>query len=264
MNQLFNSETLLHYDEKILAESKKRLAKLPTATICARKIKGHYRYSIRSKDSDGKYYETYLPNSRTTFIKECCEAQYLRKIIPILECEIKTLQKFGKHYQPEKKNEVYEKLPAGIKQNVTPVCRSNKEICQQWEYEKFDGNTYPNRAEGQYVTKKGESVRSRIELIVADILFDLGIPYRYENKLNLQTGAIYPDFTILHPKTLEIYYIEIFGMMDNPEYEQTAFSKISKYVSSGKYANLIMFFDHKYAPISPASIKQVLAEKFLS
>lgn len=264
MNPLFNLDTLIQYDEKILSESKNRLNKLPKANICARKIKGHYRYSLRSKDTDGKYHETYLPNSRKTFIKDCCEAYYLRKVIPALEREIKTLKTYGKHYQPQKKIEAYENLPAGIKQNVNPICKSNKEICQQWESAKFDGNTFPNKNEGQYITKKGESVRSRIELIVADILFDLGIPYRYENKLNLQTGAIYPDFTILHPKSLEIYYIEIFGMMDNPEYEQAAFSKISKYVSSGKYANLIMFFDHKYAPISPASIKQVLAEKFLA
>ena len=107
-------------------------------------------------------------------------------------------------------------------------------------------------------------MRSRIELIVADMLYDLGISYRYECGLNLPTGCIYPDFTILHPETLELYYVEIFGMMDNPEYERNAFGKIAKYAASDVYAQLLMFFDHKNAPLSPENIKKTFKRTFLN
>ena len=56
------------------------------------------------------------------------------------------------------------------------------------------------------------------ETIIDKLLFDAGIPFRYEDKLVLGDNTIYPDFTVRHPRTAEYYYWEHFGLLDEPKY----------------------------------------------
>ena len=61
-------------------------------------------------------------------------------------------------------------------------------------------------------------VRSKSEVIIADILYKLGIPYVYEKKLKTREGAVYPDFTVRHPYEGNTYYLEHAGMLDKADY----------------------------------------------
>lgn len=59
----------------------------------------------------------------------------------------------------------------------------------------FERNKYEEKL--IHKTKLGEMVRSKLEGIIANILFDYGITdYRYENALKLNRITIHPDFTI--------------------------------------------------------------------
>ena len=249
------------YEDKIV-KLKTYLEKLPQEHIYTHKRKNKYIYCLRSRDAQGKLHEKYLTTEQGKYIKECCEQFYVRKLIFAIEKELNALRIFAEKYKPNEKFAAWEKLPEAYKQFIKPLFKSNEQICLEWEKASFEGNTFPLVEGARYITKKGECVRSRIELIVANILYDLKIPYRYECKLMLPSGAVWPDFTIMNPKTLEVYYLEIFGMMDNPEYEMSAFKKIAKYAASEYYSNLIMFFDHKNAPISPEDIKRTLEKLF--
>ena len=249
--------------EREIVEIRRRLKDLPACRICARKMNGHYRFFVRSRDCDGIAHEKYVPSGEADFIRSCCEEKYLRKLLPVLEKELSALRAFEKNYDPYAKYEVWDRLPDAYKQYAEKRFADKKEICSDWEYAEFESNPYPISGGAQYVTKKGETVRSRIELIAANMLYDYGIPYRYECGLELASGCVYPDFTIMHPDTLELYYMEIFGLMDNPEYERAAFSKIAKYAASDKYSHLIMVFDHKNAPIYSSNIESILVNTFL-
>ena len=58
-----------------------------------------------------------------------------------------------------------------------------------------------------YPTKKDENVRSKSEVMIADMYYELGIPYRYEAQLLLKNGKKkYPDFTLLKTKTRQIVF----------------------------------------------------------
>ena len=71
----------------------------------------------------------------------------------------------------------------------------------------------------EYVTDNGEHVRSKSEVLIADRLKKLGIPYRYECELVLKDGRkIYPDFTILNIRKRRILYYEHLGKMEDPAY----------------------------------------------
>lgn len=51
--------------------------------------------------------------------------------------------------------------------------------------------------------------------------------------IQIQNVSIYPDFTIRHPVTGEVYYWEHFGMMDNENYAHNVYSKLQLYQSAG-------------------------------
>ena len=57
--------------------------------------------------------------------------------------------------------------------------------------------------------------------------------FRYECLLQIQNVSVYPDFTIRHPVTGEVYYWEHFGMMDNENYAHNVYSKLQLYQSVG-------------------------------
>ena len=56
----------------------------------------------------------------------------------------------------------------------------------------------------------GYKVRSKSESMICTYLSINKIPFRYECALTLGNKVYYPDFTIRHPKTAEIYYWEHF------------------------------------------------------
>ena len=69
-------------------------------------------------------------------------------------------------------------------------------------------------------TKRGDLVRSKSEVIIANELFDQGIErYEYEAPLPLPDGKTrYPDFTVVDDDTGARYYWEHLGLLSNPDY----------------------------------------------
>lgn len=92
------------------------------------------------------------------------------------------------------------------------------------------------------------------------------IPFRYECALQLGELTIYPDFTIRHPKTGQIYYWEHFGMMDHPAYSINVASKLDLYISHGiiPSIHLITTYETKDNPLSFEVISKLISHYFLS
>ncbi|MEI4828659.1 hypothetical protein WAX78_04240 [Bacillus sp. FJAT-53711] len=79
-----------------------------------------------------------------------------------------------------------------------------------------------------YATQKGDYVRSKSEVIIANMLFASGIEYDYEKELIISNGKkIYPDFTLY--KNDEIYYLEHVGMLHNQQYAERWLTKKNLY-----------------------------------
>ena len=82
-------------------------------------------------------------------------------------------------------------------------------------------------------TARGEAVRSKSEVIIADLLHAKGIDYRYEEPLERNGITKYPDFTIEDDDTGETYYWEHLGMLGNPIYQQRWNEKLAWLESQG-------------------------------
>ncbi len=82
-------------------------------------------------------------------------------------------------------------------------------------------------------TSKGEAVRSKSEVIIADRLSHYNVSYTYEKALTIDDVTKYPDFTIEDEESGQTYYWEHLGMLQNEEYEKRWKEKLAWYKSNG-------------------------------
>lgn len=83
-------------------------------------------------------------------------------------------------------------------------------------------------------TRKGHAVRSKSELIIADLLYSKHIDYQYEQPLDMPDGSRrLPDFTITDDTTGLTYFWEHLGMLQRPSYRRQWQAKLCWYKSHG-------------------------------
>ncbi|MBQ4259044.1 MAG: ATPase [Lachnospiraceae bacterium] len=177
--------------------------------------------------------------------------------------ELSQIENFLSKYHPPKskteallEDEAFFKL-FSLNYNITD------EDLKNWTDEKYIKNPkYPDQL--QHKCLSGEYVRSKSEVIIANMLFTNHIPYRYECLLTLGNTSFYPDFTILNPSTHQIIYWEHFGMMDVPTYSDNAFNKLKQFSYYGIIPgiNLITTYETRQNPIDSEKIMQLVNNHF--
>ena len=78
--------------------------------------------------------------------------------------------------------------------------------------------------------------------------------------MHLGNRDIYPDFTLIHPKTGKMLYWERFGMMDDAKYYRDACAKLEFYLSNQIYPldQLIVTFETKENPLTTEKIEKTI------
>lgn len=119
------------------------------------------------------------------------------------------------------KNELLDYLVYLIKE-----CNSSNELHQ--EIAKYLG-VEKHMLNRIYSTVKGDKVRSKSEVIIANLLADSGINYEYEKKLEYMHGRwIEPDFTIRKEDGTDLYW-EHLGMLGVESYDNRWLEKQDVY-----------------------------------
>jgi hypothetical protein len=85
-----------------------------------------------------------------------------------------------------------------------------------------------------HTTRKGIAVRSKSEVIIADLLHAKGIEFQYEQPLRAADGSWRsPDFTIEDDTTGTTIYWEHLGMLQRPSYRRKWEAKLAWYRENG-------------------------------
>lgn len=83
-------------------------------------------------------------------------------------------------------------------------------------------------------TIRGELVRSKSEVIIANLLDSMGVPYSYEQPFVGRDGTLrYPDFTVEDAESGRRLLIEHLGMLDRPDYKSRWEKKLLWYRKMG-------------------------------
>ena len=151
---------------------------------------------------------------------------------------------------------------------IHPIRIPDSLYVQEWQSVTYKGKDFSTDMP-EYFTARGERVRSKSEIIIADTLLRLKVPYRYEYPINLKNTngeklTLYPDFTCLNLRTRQEFYWEHFGMMDNTEYSERAVQKLRLYEQNGIVLgkNLIITMETSANPINTKQI-ELLAKSYL-
>lgn len=114
--------------------------------------------------------------------------------------------------------------------------------------------------------KDKEMVRSKFEADTARSLYLLNIPYRYEQIVRVGDVDVAIDFLALDVRNYREVALELFGMMDRPEYRRAHDRKLINYINNGYIPgiNLLTFYESSNSPSNPMYIRQVLKDFFFN
>lgn len=106
----------------------------------------------------------------------------------------------------------------------------------------------------------GIKMRSQFETVIASILDDMHIEYKYDARLDLRKGTVYPDFSIPFPEYDRCGFLEYLGALSDFGYVSDNMDKIDNYISSGLYINrdVILIPGDKYYRPDYETIKELI------
>lgn len=113
-------------------------------------------------------------------------------------------------------------------------------------------------------TARGELVRSKSEVVIANALHYNGLDYEYEPELVLENKVKRPDFKIEDYDTGVVWYWEHCGMMTDPQYRKRWEDKKKFYEKNGivEGQNLIVTYDDENGGIDARYIDDLIKNTF--
>lgn len=225
--------------------------------ICTPNGKGYKWYR-----SDG-HKSVYIPKSERKLAEQLAVKKYLQQIEVDCIQEKQAIDFYLRHHNTSKaEGLLINKL--GYQELLSPYFKPHSQEISDWMNASFEQN--PKYPENKiHKTSSGNMVRSKSEVLIDMVLYTHKIPFRYECELQLGEFRVYPDFTIMHPKTGKIIYWEHFGKMDDPKYNRNVGDRIQTYVNNGivPSIDLIVTYETSFHPLSVDEVEKMVKEYFL-
>lgn len=234
-----------------------------------------YYHLTDPKDFNGSY----IPRAQNQLIKKLAQKDYDLKLIKLLQAQLRALDKLldvtttksfaetaGVTTITESKiAQLYSKLNRTRQSLITPVTLTDTQYIEEWQNISWQGSPFYEESP-DFTTARGERVRSKSEVIIADTLNRLHVPYRYEYPLKLKGGqTFHPDFLCLNVCSRREFIWEHFGMMDDAEYLKKALWKLQLYNDNDYFPgiNLIITMESLRSPIKTRQFEQIIKKYLL-
>jgi hypothetical protein len=207
-------------------------------------------YGITVHKSQGSDFDTVflvIPAAARTLSRELVYTALTRfreKLVLLLERDISPLERFRRP-------------------DMSETLRRNTNLFALSVRPEDAASPYPQRL--IHRTSAETLVRSKSELIVADVLTRLGLTYSYEQRLPSRTDPTdfrLPDFTVHYEG--ETFYWEHLGMLSTPSYRESWERKRRWYEANGYSSQLITSEDGLDGSIDASVIERTAREQILS
>lgn len=237
MNKMLNSEI------KLYNEANNFLSEAPKGFLCSdgRSTTPHYRQRIRE---NGNIQDHFLTEKDNALIDSLALKQFYRIVMDKSAQNIQAIKFFQNQYVADSKLAALNECRPLIRDRVARLIDKREQWMIDWMNGDFKQSQYKTE-EKTLKTISGIYVRTKAEEKIADCLYIVGFPFRYEQALIIGGEIRYPDFVILHPASTPSHLILIIwehaGMMDDTEkYEPNAMNKLRLYADNGLIVNLNM------------------------
>lgn len=260
-----------------LLDLKLRALKIaPEGNLRISQSHGNAQYYHRKRPDDKR--GLYIDANNYELAQGLAQKDYNKRLVAALKKELKILQ--CTLSQLKKLNElngttetVLNSLTPLRRALIRPVTLSDSQYAAVWISQNYKGKPFQPDSQKMY-TSNGERVRSKSEVLIADTLKRLGVPYRYEFPLVLKTGGrdqtapftrgkkitVHPDFLCLNLRTRQEFIWEHFGRMDDSDYSKKTAQKLRTYsennIHPGK--NLIITVEALGLPLSSWYIEEII------
>lgn len=261
--------------EKIIAALKRlerKLSKLETNVSAVSNLQDEGTLIISDSGGKKRFFRylckdeplEYLGKSKNLILKPLAQKRYDTQLLKAVKKQKKAVDFCIKKLEEidfEDLSKIYNDFPAELKQYIKPHMDDDEQYAAKWQAKNYATSKRENETENY--TGKGEHVRSKSEVIIADRFYAKGIPYHYEPIFLIdENDYLVPDFIILNKRTRKEFLWEHFGMMEKPEYCLVALSKIETYAREGYIfgKNLICTFESKNHPLNFKYVDMLIEE----
>ena len=226
--------------------------------ICNYKNKPRYYYRDNPQDFNGHY----IRSEDSYLAAQLAQKDYDSKILVSARKELKAIDTFYSLMPHHTVEDIYSTLHPARQSLISPIQLSDEQYIKYWQSYKYPQKPFAEDMPTLY-TSNGERVRSKSEIMIADLLHREKVPYRYECPLYLNGhGTIHPDFTLLRISDRKELYWEHLGIMDDPEYAEKAVHRINSYIQNEIFPGdrLILSFETRYNPLNSKIILQMIQQ----
>lgn len=221
-----------------------------------KKNKNTQFYIIKKKnDTNGKY----VLKSDAAEIKKILQCQYNSRLLKCAKGEISLLEKFYKRQKRGNTSSICRNYSLQRQELINTVTFGNTIYAKKWNSVPYKKKEFTDD-EPVLVSSNGIRVRSKSEIIIADTLDRLKIPFRYEYPVKIAGKILHPDFYCLNLRTRQEFYWEHFGLMDNPEYVENTVGKLQLFQSAGFFPgkNLIISMEKQNRPLNSLMVEKLI------
>ncbi len=249
--------------DKLILETEKSLKKAPKGSLVLSTSNGvtQYYHKTESAQKKGKY----ISSKNKKIIAALAQKDYDLRFLELIKKQKKQIDKAIKLLSDIDLTTIYSELSEARKRHVKPYILTDEQYIEQWLGVQYTGKDFFDDMP-VIMTERGERVRSKSEKILADKFYSMGIPYRYEYPVQLKGyGTVYPDFTLLNVRERKEFYLEHFGMMDDPEYSEKSIKKLEDYAKNKIYIGkkLLVTFETRHKPLEMKVVEQMIKEFIL-
>ncbi len=247
--------------KEALVQKEKSQKNLPEGHLRIDQCHGSKKIQFFHRTDPKNFKGTYIPKSQIALARRLAQKDYDQKVIKELRSQIKLMENYIGAIE-NKMTALYTKLSDTRKTLVEPVTLTDEQYSERWLAQTWQGRPFAEDAP-EYYTARGERVRSKSEIIIADTLNRHKISDRYEFPLPLREGQIFhPDFLCLNVRTRQEFFWEHFGMLDNPDYAENVVHKLKLFNENGIFPgkNLIITAESQLHPISKRQIENIIHE----
>lgn len=249
--------------QRIVDDKERCLKTAPEGRLRVITRKDYAEYYLRDnpKDNNGKY----ISKDNIELARQLAQKDYDHKIKELAKKELRFVSGYKQCLERKSIPDIYNEYALGRKELVDPVVLSDEEYREIWLSQEYEPMGF-EEGDAEFYSDKGLRVRSKSEILIANMLDKFKIPFKYELPVDLvRLGTVRPDFTCLNLRTRKEYIWEHFGRMDDQGYALRNVTKLNAYADTGFFLgnNMIATFETLQCPINTNTVKTLIRQNLI-